>query len=88
MSSDRKTRSELIGQVLTSIKDEDLKAVLSQKMAPSLDELPEVSDDEFLGRVGSNRRLNAPFPGIGGQRTRQKIPASSPASTPQDIIPG
>ncbi len=47
MTSDRKTRSELIGQVLTSIRDEDLRAVLSQKIVPSLDDLPEVSDDEF-----------------------------------------
>ena len=47
MTSDQKIRSELIGQVLTSVKDQDLKAVLSQKIGPSLDELPEVSDDEF-----------------------------------------
>jgi hypothetical protein len=47
VSPDRKVRSELIGQVLSSIKDEDLKTVLSQKMAPNLDDLPEVSDDEF-----------------------------------------
>ncbi len=49
MASDRTARSELIGQVLISVRDEDLKTVLSQKMAPSLDELPEVSDDEFWG---------------------------------------
>ena len=47
VTSDQKIRSELIGQVLTSIKDPDLKTVLSQKIGPSLDDLPEVSDDEF-----------------------------------------
>lgn len=49
LAANPSTRTELIGQVLASVKDEDLRAVLSQKIIPSLDELPEVSDDEFWG---------------------------------------
>ena len=50
MAADPAERSQLIGQVLTSVKDEDIREALSQKIIPSLDDLPEVSDDEFWGQ--------------------------------------
>lgn len=47
MAPDKEARTELLSQVLSSVRDKELKSALARKAVPSLEDLPEVSDDEF-----------------------------------------